>query len=85
MNSLKHYAYGSVAEFLYAFVAGIRNGEENFRDAVIAPEITGGLRYARGAYRSAWGRYCCDWEILESGKVKVHVEIPFGCRTVCAG
>ncbi len=80
MNSLNHYAYGSVAEFLYAYIAGIRSGDEDFREAVIAPEITGRFRYVRCAYRSAWGRYCCNWEIQENGKVKVHIEIPFGCR-----
>lgn len=79
MNSLNHYAYGSVAEFLYAYVAGIRSGDDGFREAVIAPQITGRFRYVRCTYRSAWGRYRCDWEIKENGSVKVRIEIPFGC------
>ncbi len=82
MNSLNHYAYGSVSEFLYAYVGGIRSGKDGFHEALIAPEIYGKFNYVRCTYQSAWGRYRCDWEIKEDGLVKAAIEIPFGCRAV---
>lgn len=85
MNSLNHYAYSSVSEFLYAYAVGIRSEDKDFSEALIAQEITGRLRYMRCAYRSGWSRYCCNWEILESVEVKVHIEIPFGFCVIGRG
>ncbi len=55
MNSLNHYSYGSVAEFLYACVLGIRPSEEGFCRAILAPQPDGRLRSACGSYRSVCG------------------------------
>ena len=34
MNSLNHYAYGSVVEFLYKNVAGIKADKKGFRKVI---------------------------------------------------
>jgi alpha-L-rhamnosidase len=60
MNSLNHYSYGSVAEFLYADVLGIRPSSEGFHKAVIAPKPDSRIRHACGSYKSAWGEYSAD-------------------------
>lgn len=82
MNSLNHYAYGNVVEFLYAYVAGIRPGKDGFRKALIAPEITGRFSYVKGRYHSIFGTYVCEWKIEDEGELKVHVEVPFECEAV---
>ena len=80
MNSLNHYSYGSVAEFLYADVLGIRPGEEGFAHAILEPKILVGLRHASGSYHSAWGEYRMYWEIRANGDLCVRFTVPFGCR-----
>ncbi len=84
MNSLNHYAYGAVVEFLYRDVAGLQAAEAGFRKAVIAPMLNSRLGYTKLRYESAYGTYRSEWEILPDGKVRVEVEIPFGCTAkVC--
>lgn len=80
MNSLNHYAYGSVMEFVYAYVAGIRPLEPGFKRAVIAPHPDIRLRQVSCTYNSVNGRYVCDWEIMENGRFSASIEIPFNCE-----
>ncbi len=79
MNSLNHYSYGSVMEFVYGYAAGIRPAEPGFKKAVIAPHPDIRLPKIECSYDSVSGKYVCNFEICKDGKLKVHVEIPFGC------
>ena len=79
MNSLNHYAYGAVVEFLYRDVAGLQAVEPGFRKAIIAPMLNSRLGYTHLRYESVYGTYESNWDILEDGKVHVHIRIPFGC------
>lgn len=80
MNSLNHYAYGSVMEFVYGYVVGIRALEPGFKKAVIAPHPDIRLPYVNGRYDSVNGSYVCNWSIKKDGMLKVHIEIPFNCE-----
>lgn len=82
MNSLNHYSYGNVVEFLYAYAAGIRPLENGFRKAIIAPSPHGRLDYVDCSFLSAAGEYRCAWKILEDGKLDIQIDIPFGCSAV---
>lgn len=79
MNSFNHYSYGSVMEFVYAYAAGIRPGADGFGRAILAPEPDVRLRYVNASYRSAAGRYVCNWRIREDGVFQMHIEVPFHC------
>lgn len=79
MNSLNHYAYGAVVEFLYRDVAGLQAAAPGFRKARIAPMLNSRLKFTRLRYESACGTYRSEWEILPDGRVHVEIEIPFGC------
>lgn len=79
MNSLNHYSYGSVMEFLYAYIAGIRPLTPGFGQAIIEPRPDVRLGYVNCRYDSVSGSYVSNWSIEEDGSLKVHVEIPFGC------
>lgn len=84
MNSLNHYSYGSVVEFLYRYGAGIIPLEPGFRRVKIAPNPEIRLGFLKCSYDSASGRYVSDWRIEEDGRIRFHVEIPFGCEAqVC--
>lgn len=80
MNSLNHYAYGSVMEFVYAYAAGIRPLEPGFQRAVIAPHPDIRLGKVECLYDSVNGLYVSNWSIEADGTFKVHIEIPFGCE-----
>lgn len=80
MNSLNHYSYGTIAEFLYGHTIGLRPVAEGFREVVIMPKPHGQLRFAKGTYHSTAGTYEVSWEIIEDGKIHVHTEIPFGVK-----
>ncbi|MBR1659116.1 MAG: family 78 glycoside hydrolase catalytic domain [Oscillospiraceae bacterium] len=80
MNSLNHYAYGSVMEFVYAWAAGIRPAVPGFRKAVIAPNPDYRLPRLDCAFDSVSGSYVCNTRIHSDGTLSVHVEVPFGCE-----
>ena len=80
MNSLNHYSYGSVVEFLYRHAAGITPAAPGFRRARIAPQPDIRLKSMQCSYDSASGRYVSDWRIETDSKLTFHIEIPFGCE-----
>lgn len=79
MNSLNHYAYGSVMEYVYGHVAGLRPGEHGFRDAVIAPVPSIRLGHVECTLDTVSGKYVSNWSIEPDGHLRIHIEIPFGC------
>ena len=82
MNSLNHYAYGSVMEFVYAYAAGIRPLEAGFKKVVIAPHPDVRIPEIACSYDSVSGRYVCNWKIEKDGTFMAHVEVPFNCEAV---
>ena len=80
MNSLNHYSYGSVMEFLYAYGVGIRPAEPGWRKAIVAPTPDYRLGWIEGSYDSAAGKYVCNTRVNGDGTLDVHIEIPFGCE-----
>jgi alpha-L-rhamnosidase len=79
MNSLNHYAYGSIAEWMYRYVAGINPVEDKpgFRHINLTPMPDYRLKYAKAKYNSAVGTYESEWEIAEEGQLKFKFIIPF--------
>ncbi|MCD8106038.1 MAG: glycoside hydrolase family 78 protein [Lachnospiraceae bacterium] len=80
MNSLNHYSYGSVMEFVYAYVAGIRPLTPGFKSAILAPHPDIRIPKVDCTYDSVNGKYVSNWEICADGRLKVHLEIPFNCE-----
>ncbi len=79
MNSFNHYAYGSVMEYVYGYVAGIHPGSEGFRNAVIAPLPDVRLGYVNCSVDTVSGKYVSSWRIEKNGEISLHIEVPFGC------
>ena len=80
MNSLNHYSYGSVMEFVYGYAAGIRPKEPGFKKAIIAPQPDYRLPNLECSFDSVAGKYVSNTKINTDGTVSVHIEIPFGCE-----
>ena len=82
MNSLNHYSFGSIVEYMYRDVAGLKALEPGFKKVEIAPLINQKLHFIKMRYESVYGTYRSEWEILKDSKVHVTIEIPFGCTAV---
>ncbi|HUM82935.1 MAG TPA: family 78 glycoside hydrolase catalytic domain [Lachnospiraceae bacterium] len=82
MNSLNHYAYGSVMEFAYAYAGGIRPLAPGFKKALIAPNPDIRLPKVKVSYDSVSGRYVSETELLADGSVRLRVEVPFGASAL---
>ena len=74
MNSFNHYSLGSVGQWLYEHVAGIRAGAPGYAHVVIAPE-PGGLEWARAVHRSVRGPITSAWQ-QDRERFELEVEIP---------
>ncbi len=81
MNSLNHHAYGTIVEWIYAYVLGIKPSEEipGFRRALITPYPDKMLRWVKGAVRTAAGTYTIEWNV-EGNHVCLSLEVPCSCR-----
>lgn len=82
MNSLNHYAYGAIVEYLYRDVAGIKALEPGFKKVEISPQVNQKLKYMKSRYQSVYGTYRSEWKILKDGQVQIELEIPFGCTAI---
>ncbi len=78
MNSLNHYAYGSIVEWMYRNMCGISPDEQapGYKHFFVRPEPCDKLGYARAEIETASGRVAAGWS-LEGGKLTVKVTVPF--------
>ncbi|HYJ49875.1 MAG TPA: family 78 glycoside hydrolase catalytic domain [Microbacterium sp.] len=75
--SFNHYAPGSVDDWLYRRVAGIRATSPGFRTAVIEPDFDAGLDSARAHVGTPYGRLGVEWT-RTGDAASATVEVPFG-------
>ena len=80
MNSFNHYAYGSIAQWLVEYAAGLKAAEPGFRRATIAPVPKAHLGSIDYTYESAAGTYRVFWKAVDDETLHLQVEIPFGCE-----
>jgi alpha-L-rhamnosidase len=79
MNSLNHYSYGSVMEYVFRDLAGLQSLAPGFTRVRFAPQPTSRLQELSFAYESVSGRYASHWRINADGTLTVRFEVPFGC------
>ena len=78
MNSLNHYAFGAVCEWLYRYAAGINPVEEapGFRRSLLRPMPNSLLKCASAHVDTAYGRLASSWA-LNDGEITLRFEVPF--------
>jgi alpha-L-rhamnosidase len=81
MNSFNHYAFGSVCEFIFENIVGIKPDEENpgFKNIIIEPVIIPSLCPISFKHESINGFISVDIKI-NNNKVIYKIEIPEGSR-----
>lgn len=64
MNSRNHFAYCSLGEWFYEYLAGIRRDpdSEGFKHFLLAPMPAGNLQWAEASYRSPYGKIHSRWD-----------------------
>jgi alpha-L-rhamnosidase len=93
MNSFNHYSLGSVAQWLYEYVAGIRIQRPGYEHVLIAPvpgeleHASATLRTLRGPIRSAWRQANGDFELTVEvpANVTATVILPGSGETIEVG
>ena len=81
MNSLNHYAYGSIGDWMYRKVAGISQVEPGYKKFKIEPMFVKGIGTVCGEFESVYGKIvsCVS---CKNGKINVHIEVPANTKAV---
>ena len=75
--SLNHFMFGSIGDWLFSRVAGIRQeeGSTGYKRIVIKPHLTKDLSFARAEYHSIHGKISSHWE-TSGDRFTLKVSIP---------
>lgn len=84
MNSFNHYAYGSVADWVYEEACGIRPKTPAFGEVIIAPKPTDKLDYLSATVYTRGGKIFSKW-YHENGKIKYEIETPVKTTIIIDG
>lgn len=82
MNSLNHYAYGSVMEYVYRYLAGISPLEPGYRKILIAPQPNWRLRDLSVSYDSIAGVVSSHILLEDDGSLSFCFSVPFGTEAL---
>lgn len=77
MNSFNHYAYGSIGDWMYKNIGGLRCDESapGYKHFILSPKPDGRLTEASAAYDSIYGPIKSAWN-LKGDQVELKVCIP---------
>ena len=78
MNSLNHYAYGSVCEAIYSRIVGLKNMSPGWKKVLIQPHINYRLRKVDFSYNSISGKIEISWNFNNESDFHMNVTIPNG-------
>jgi alpha-L-rhamnosidase len=81
MNSMNHYSYGSVLEWMFRHVAGINTIDTapGVTAVEFIPTFNWDINNIEASYNSASGEYKISWKLIDPSHVNLSVTVPFGC------
>ena len=79
MNSLNHYAYGAVGQWMYESVAGLSELEPGYRRILVSPKLGGGLTQASATLETPYGVAASSWTAVD-GNFELRVVTPPNTR-----
>ena len=83
MNSLNHYAYGSVGDWMYRKVAGLSLLEPGYKKFRIKPMFVKGIEECEAEFDSVYGKISAKTS-CKNGKIRVHIEVPANTSAIIA-
>lgn len=80
MNSMNHYSYGSIVEWMFRHGAGINtiDNAPGLHKISMAPTPNLEIGFMTASYDSACGTYGCGWKLISDDEIKITAEVPFG-------
>ena len=81
MNSLNHYTYGSIVQWMYENICGLTPKDEGFKTFYITPEYTHRLSYVDMRYDSPKGTIQIKWE-SQGNQYSLYVKVPFDTTAI---
>lgn len=84
MNSLNHYSYGAIVEWIWKYAAGLKAEEPGFRRVKIQPRIDWRLKNIEAKYESACGTYRIRWAVEDEDHIRFELDVPYGCEAEVA-
>ena len=75
MNSFSHYAFGSVAEWMFQHAVGIDTEDAGYRNIIIKPAINKDMGFMKGSYKSINGTISSAWN-WKGNKLVLNIDIP---------
>jgi alpha-L-rhamnosidase len=77
-----HPMFGTVTEWYYRWLAGIKPDPENpgFKKFILAPSIPKGLEYVNCVYYAPVGKIMSNWKKVQPGIVQYELTIPTNSR-----
>ena len=81
MNSLNHYAYGSIVDWMYRDLCGLNPVEEapGYKKAVIRPMADRRIPWAKLQLETASGEYRVEWR-WQDDELHGSMTVPFDCQ-----
>ena len=77
MNSLNHYAYGSIGDWLYREAVGIKEMTPGYKSIAIKPHTGGNFENMSASTVTPYGKVSAAWKAKENVLKELSVEIPF--------
>ncbi|MFF2847750.1 family 78 glycoside hydrolase catalytic domain [Streptomyces sp. NPDC058001] len=76
-RSRDHYFQGTVAQWLYENVAGLRPGDAGYGTFTVRPDARTGVNWARTSIRTVRGEAGVAWSVID-GTTRMTVRVPVG-------
>ena len=78
MNSMNHYSYGAIVEWIMNYAAGLNLAEPGYARVTVAPHVDWRLGSCAAEMDTAAGTYAVSWECVGDARLRVAVTVPFG-------
>ncbi len=81
MNSLNHYAYGSIGDWMYRKIGGINQLEPGYHRFYVRPMFVTGIEEAKTQLDTPYGKIVSEWS-CRGQKIRVKVCVPVNTTAV---
>ena len=81
LNSMNHYAYGSIGDWMYRKIGGINQLEPGYRRFCVKPMFVRGIEESRTSLESPYGEILSEVSCRE-GKIKIRIKVPANTTAV---
>lgn len=81
MNSLNHYAYGSIGDWMYRKITGLNQTSPGYKTFEVRPMFVRGLEEAEVQFESVYGKIVSSWS-CRGGMIRGKVVVPPNTQAV---